>query len=97
MKADRRWEELDRQISAQVEEFLHSPNLKIWRYQRTSRSIAHLFAELSDATKRPLCGQPIAEHAIAMVVTAARKGDCARCNQAAEAIFRRRAGRLASQ
>lgn len=90
-------EEIERQASAHAEELLQSPNLKVWRYQRTPRSMAHLFVELSDGTSWALCGKRIDERVVAVVVTTNRKGDCAKCNRAAEAIFGRRASPPTSQ
>jgi len=87
-------EKLERQASAHAAEFLNSPNLKVWGYKPTGHSMAHLFAELSDGTKRPLCGQAIDQRAVAMVITATRQGDCARCNQTAQVILQRRLPQL---
>ena len=77
------------EVERNVEEFLHSPNLKVFRYvPRIGKP--HLFAELSDGTKRPLCGQPIDESVPAGSVTTTRLGDCDKCNPVAAGIFKRR-------
>ncbi len=77
------------EIEQRVEEFRHSPDLRIFRYL-PRRGKAHLFAVLSDGTRHPLCGQPIDESVAASSVDTTRIEDCDKCYRAAVEIFRRR-------
>lgn len=75
-------------VERNVEEFLHSPNLKVFRYQpRTGK--AHLYVERSDGARHPLRGQRIDDTFVAATVLATRNGDCQMCNRGAAEILRR--------
>jgi hypothetical protein len=83
------YEKIKAQVDQEVEELLHSPDLKVFREMTGGSRKRHLYVELSSGRNSALCGHDVNENVVGVQTTNVRDSDCGKCATRAKEILSR--------
>jgi hypothetical protein len=92
LKTTGQYEKIKAQVDQEVEELLHSPNVKVFREMTGGSRKRHLYVQLAGGRKSALCGHEVNESVASVQATSVRDGDCSKCGAKAKEIFSRGMG-----